>query len=123
MLREIVEDWMPDAMSEARAESRAAVRDMICSCLECALKNSALQVDDDVEQVSAGLERFRVRGEAALRLDHPGQLVRKVDVRVFQGAGLDRAEAAGAGIPGLRVAGVHVGRIDVARLRRQIVGA
>jgi hypothetical protein len=31
MLRETVDDWMPDAMSELRAESRAEVRDMACS--------------------------------------------------------------------------------------------
>src|SRR5438445_9671624 len=97
MLREIDDDWTPDAMSEERAESRADVRDMACSCPGSALRDSALQVDDDVEQIGAGLERFRVRGEAALGLDHRCQLVREIDVGIFQGAGLDGSETALAG--------------------------
>ncbi|MGY3425999.1 hypothetical protein ACVWZW_006503 [Bradyrhizobium sp. F1.13.4] len=56
MLREMTDDWMPDAISEERADSRAAVRFMICSCRERALKKSALQVDDHVQQIGAGLE-------------------------------------------------------------------
>ena len=41
---------------------------------------SALQVDEDVEQVRAGLEDLGIRGVATLRLDHRRQFVRKVDV-------------------------------------------
>src|SRR3954447_22723680 len=106
MLREMVEDWTPDAPSEERAEPRAAVRVMTCSCLGSALKDSALQVDDDVEQVAAGLERFRVRREAALRRDHVGQLGREIDIGVFQRARLDGPEAALAGEADLHVSGL-----------------
>src|SRR6478672_5656410 len=123
MLRETVDDWMPDAMSELRAESRADVRDMACYCPGRTLKNSALQVDDDVEQISAGLERLRVRGEAALRLDHRGQFVREIDVGVFQRTRLDGPESALAGQADLHVSGVQVRRIDVADLGRQMVRA
>src|SRR6476619_4023699 len=114
MLREMTEDWTPDAPSEERAESRAEVRDMTCYCPGSALKDSALQVDHDVEQVGAGLERFRVRGEAALRLDHRGQFVREVDVGIFQRTRLDGPEAALAGKDDLHVSGFPVRRIDVA---------
>src|SRR6266567_7960056 len=110
MLRETVDDWTPDAMSELRAESSAEVRDMACFCPKSALKNSALQVDDDVEQISAGLERFRVRGEATLRLDHRSQFVREIDVGIFQRARLDGSETALAGQADLHVSGVQVRR-------------
>src|SRR5262252_7833893 len=98
MLRETTDDWTPDAKSEERAASRAAVRDMACSC-RCswpgeAPRGSALQVDDDVQQVRTGLERLRVGGETVLRLDHRGQLVREIDVGFLQRAGLDGAETA-----------------------------
>src|SRR3954469_25196129 len=105
MLREMTDDWMPDAISEERADSRAAVRFMICSCRGRAPRNSALQVDDHVQQVGAGLERFRVCGETALGLDHRGELVGQIDVGILQRARLDGAETALAGEADLHVSG------------------
>src|ERR1700759_3641199 len=99
----MTDDWIPDAMSEARAEARADGRDRARSRPERTLTESALQVDDDVQQVRPGLEGFRVRGEAALCLDHRGQLVRKIDIRLLQRAGQDGAAPALAGKTDLHV--------------------
>src|SRR6266571_4236606 len=109
-------------MREERAESRVAVRDMTYSWPESAPLKSALQVDNDVQQVRTGLEGLRVRGKSALCLDHRGELVREIDIRLLQRAGLDGAESALACRPDLHIYGLQAHGVDIADFGRQIVG-
>ena len=55
---------------------------------------SALQVDDDVQQVRAGLEDFEFAVKPRCDSIIDGQLVRKIDVRLLERSGLTDAETA-----------------------------
>src|SRR5688572_15864155 len=106
----MTDDWTPNAIRDERAEPRAAVRDMAYSR---ALNGSALQVDDNVQQVRAGLEGLGVGGEATLRLDHRRQFVGKIDVRILKCSGSNGTQSTHTGRSDLQVSGVQAHRIDV----------